>query len=1432
MKTFAFAVLHILTLTAHGATHPALFTWRQTVDTRWANAANWDLGDVPTDVDGVVFPSSAERLWTVTLDADATVADLFANDVTISGGHALTSHVNGAAEANGVLTRGAIAVSGAGTSLAVSAGPDSPNGRVALGGGSSLAATDGAAMSVTGVDFSDNNGMSLSASGADSQLTFALREGALVLGKNGGNEHLAFVARDGGRVTLAGLEVQVDAGMDLMPAFTADGGTLELSKLNVGCGSLKATCANGGVIRLGLHANTKGASAIACSDRGTIAFGGAVTLPSGSLKPTLSLSGASPSVTCAGAMKLGRDSTSSYLTLNLAPRPDWSETEPRISVVGDLTVLKGVRYFVDVSAFAGFAGTKRMALAATDGALTFAASAFDVAVSGAEAERFSVSVEKDGRAVCLVLAATDGPPSATGQATVTVDATSAAGRVLPNPVSTLTFWGDVALTNYPDFVERAVMFTATGGNADRDLFVDPADETVTDDYDFSRLLTSCRNALASGIRPYLHLGNVPVKFTKGCDPRRAKVGGADGGSYGFNIRPPDDYAAYGAYMKAIANALVAEFGRDEVRGWRFAVLTEANNRHWFEAKDGTAASTKAAFFKLYDHTAKAFTDVLGEDIAIGTHLLGLDSSSETTTFTYRDIIAHCASGANDATGGTGAPLNLLAFSYYLDHPDDDRANPTAGRMTDFATLRDALDAAGFKRAVVCMDEGRVFCTNNGGTKEDELVTRAIGQSWQAAFDVRAAKSAFDHGGDGFASWGHLAGLDSRCDGFPTVSWFTARELAKFAGMRHLPASVSAKLASTKEQVDAIAAVSDDGARVRLALCRFRDKLVFWDRVAASAKLTLPAAMRGRTVTLSALTVDDANNWYTDWLADRTAYGIGASCFGSSQDDQSPLSTLSDMAARTLFAETLEPKYAAKAALVVPTVQALAVPVDGVVTLPFSLVGNSAVFAAIELESVRAGFDAAHTIVCYGDSLTYGVGADQLKVDGRGNYFDGRLAGRTAAGGYPYWLSGLIPTNYNVIAQARSGMCTDLITAWRGGTSVMAARAFVLKSSEPVPVYTNLLFNGTDLGRLALKPNEDDDPPTRDRRSEYGGLIPPSDPLFETPGEDLSLRGVMEGRRVRLTGSQGTNVCLQALDPLPAEGVVVAAGAVFVPDAARIDAYADAIHVFICGANDGAKKAETYLAELEETVRLIPSGRYLVVSPCANTSLTDAEYNGRYTSASATSVERQFAEKFDGRYLNLRTALVARGGRTLFAADGVHLNTRGYQIAAELVKEKLQAIGWLPTDPETAEEIRELVETAKSGEPVLPAAVGPDAVGVGESGASFVCDGLRYAKAHYVFVPSGETLVARIAPEEAAIASAEMGAASGSFLIGTIDETVAGFGYAVEYADELGGDGWKVITSVVPGSGGKLTFEVPLSQSGDRRFYRLVVTDAERAGRMF
>ena len=103
-------------------------------------------------------------------------------------------------------------------------------------------------------------------------------------------------------------------------------------------------------------------------------------------------------------------------------------------------------------------------------------------------------------------------------------------------------------------------------------------------------------------------------------------------------------------------------------------------------------------------------------------------------------------------------------------------------------------------------------------------------------------------------------------------------------------------------------------------------------------------------------------------------------------------------------------------------------------------------------------------------------------------------------------------------------------------------------------------------------------------------------------------------------------------------------------------------------------------------------------------------------------------------------------------------------------------------------------------------------------ASCSCGAEQSFSAQWCFVRAN-------ASAEAAITSAGVGETGGMFKIGTIDATVEGLRYAVEYADVLGGE-WTVHSVSEPGEGQKLILEAPLSPTGDHRFYRLVVTDAE------
>ena len=149
-------------------------------------------------------------------------------------------------------------------------------------------------------------------------------------------------------------------------------------------------------------------------------------------------------------------------------------------------------------------------------------------------------------------------------------------RKLNNKVSTICIWdyresfsgkrglSDGQIRSDNPFVERVQFMTATGGNVERDLFREPENPAVRDDYDFSPLVLACREALRLGVKPFLKTGSIPLKFTK--DPQIGK--------FGVNMRAPDRMDDYYNYVFALCETLKAEFGEREVRTWSWGVFTE------------------------------------------------------------------------------------------------------------------------------------------------------------------------------------------------------------------------------------------------------------------------------------------------------------------------------------------------------------------------------------------------------------------------------------------------------------------------------------------------------------------------------------------------------------------------------------------------------------------------------------------------------------------------------------------------------------------------------------------------------------------------------------------------------------------------------------------------------------------------------------------
>ena len=67
-------------------------------------------------------------------------------------------------------------------------------------------------------------------------------------------------------------------------------------------------------------------------------------------------------------------------------------------------------------------------------------------------------------------------------------------------------------------------------------------------------------------------------------------------------------------------------------------------------------------------------------------------------------------------------------------------------------MQSAAKEAGLEDLIFGIDEGRILCGNTSGKDSDQLNTRTVGYTYQAAYDARLYKQLFDTNGDYFAAW--------------------------------------------------------------------------------------------------------------------------------------------------------------------------------------------------------------------------------------------------------------------------------------------------------------------------------------------------------------------------------------------------------------------------------------------------------------------------------------------------------------------------------------------------------------------------------------------------------------------------------------------------------------------------------------------------------
>ena len=512
------------------------------------------------------------------------------------------------------------------------------------------------------------------------------------------------------------------------------------------------------------------------------------------------------------------------------------------------------------------------------------------------------------------------------------------GKVLHNVVNNVNIWsieGNPFVNarineenNIFEFVEYVQFMQCTGGTETRDLFKNPNDKTVLDDYDFTLLINNCRGVLNLGAKPFLKLGNVPLKFSKDAT---TEIG------FGMNPYPPDDFDVYYNYIHALATELVKEFGKEEVLTWRFGVMTEYENAAWFFAGEEDPEASAEAYCKLYDYSVAALQDAIGEGVFVGAHSMTVTEG----LWDEAEFIKHCGEGTNYKTGKKGTRVCYLSSSFYDSVPGDYTDGKTLPESIEY--LRETAESVGLNDLIYGVDEGRILEGNSSGNVGSELLTRTCGYTYQAAYDARLTAQMFNNDIAYFSAWSYLS--NGFLQGNPTVSYHVAKNAAKFGGANLVSTDKTKSGVILGSDVDAVSAFNEKTNTLHVMAYNFKNNVEYDKSTEMTFEINAPQ-FSGKNVKVTAYVINDDCNYFDEWVEDRKTYNITDDCFAWSPDDPSNdnPTTLVDEDAREIYFSELYSKYT-ECSKLVPTETEM-VAKDGKITLDITLDPHAVVFYEI------------------------------------------------------------------------------------------------------------------------------------------------------------------------------------------------------------------------------------------------------------------------------------------------------------------------------------------------------------------------------------------------------------------------------------------------------------------------------------------------------
>ena len=133
------------------------------------------------------------------------------------------------------------------------------------------------------------------------------------------------------------------------------------------------------------------------------------------------------------------------------------------------------------------------------------------------------------------------------------------------------------------------------------------------------------------------------------------------GNFG-QVAPPRDFNEWYAFVREMCRELKRLYGEDVVKNFRFRMGTEMQDQRRF-------AGSQEQYFQYYDFAAKAVKEEM-PSAGFGPFNRSMPWSEEKkgelpyAVVDILELVRHCATGKNTATGQVGSPIDFVARSFY------------------------------------------------------------------------------------------------------------------------------------------------------------------------------------------------------------------------------------------------------------------------------------------------------------------------------------------------------------------------------------------------------------------------------------------------------------------------------------------------------------------------------------------------------------------------------------------------------------------------------------------------------------------------------------------------------------------------------------------------------------------------------------------------